>query len=56
MDKDGGQRRLKREELDTPIEVIWKDRLGSDRYVSARTLDISELGMRVELPVPLDET
>ena len=34
---------------------MWKDRDGGDKYANARMLDISELGMRIEVPEPLQE-
>jgi hypothetical protein len=34
---------------------MWKDRDGGDKYAIARTLNISELGMRIEVPEPLQE-
>src|SRR5579864_2697372 len=54
MSEERGQRRGKREKVAATVELTWKDRSGRDCYASAETLDISELGMRVELTVPLD--
>ena len=55
MEENKGLRRFKREALDVPVEVIWKTRSGEDQYAKARALDVSESGMRLEMPVPLDE-
>lgn len=34
---------------------MWKDREGNEKYTNARSLDVSESGMRVEVPEPLPE-
>jgi len=34
---------------------MWKDRDGNEKFTNAYTLDISESGMRVEVPEPLPE-
>lgn len=37
------------------VEVTWKDRYGQEKFAKARTLDVSELGMRIEVPEPLEK-
>jgi hypothetical protein len=53
MDQAKGMRRAKREALAVPVELIWKDRWGEDRYATAHTLDISEFGDERGMPVSL---
>jgi len=48
-------RRHERTENYETVQVMWKDRDGGDKYANARTLNISELGMRIEVPEPLQE-
>jgi hypothetical protein len=50
-----GFRRHERTEQAEIIQVMWKDRDGADKYANARTLDISEIGMRIEIPEPVEE-
>jgi len=45
MSEERGQRRGKREKVLATVELTWKDRSGGDRYASAETVDISELGI-----------
>ena len=54
MSEERGQRRGKREKVSEKVELTWKDRSGRDCYASSETLDISELGMRLEMKTPLD--
>jgi PilZ domain len=55
MAEKGGIRRDDRIRTDQMVEVTWKDRSGQEKFARARTLDISELGMRVEMPEALDK-
>jgi hypothetical protein len=50
-----GMRRHERTVQSEPVQLIWKDRDGVDKYANARTLDVSELGMRIEAPEPVPE-
>jgi PilZ domain-containing protein len=50
-----GTRRGERSENVEIVQVMWKDRDGGDKFANARTLDISELGMRIEIPEPVQE-
>jgi hypothetical protein len=34
---------------------MWKDSNGGDKFANARTLNISEVGMRIEVPEPLQQ-
>ena len=50
-----GTRRHDRTEYAEIVQVMWKDRDGGDKFTNARTLNISEVGMRIEVPEPLQE-
>jgi|SRR5580692_8133758 hypothetical protein len=50
-----GTRRHERSEHADIVQVMWKDRDGGDKFANARTLDISELGMRIEIPEAVQE-
>jgi hypothetical protein len=50
-----GTRRHDRTEHSEMVQVMWKDRAGGDKFTNARTLNISEVGMRIEVPEPLQE-
>src|SRR5256885_1590856 len=47
-------RRHSRIPLRSPVRIIWQDRNGNAKFALARTLDISEAGIRVELPESVD--
>jgi hypothetical protein len=55
MTSKGTLRRHERNEQSAVVQIMWKDRNGADKYANARTLDISESGMRIEVPEPLQE-
>jgi len=50
-----GARRHDRTEHAEIVQVMWKDRDGGDKFTNALTLNISEVGMRIEVPEPLQE-
>jgi hypothetical protein len=50
-----GTRRHDRTEHAEIVQVMWKDRDGGDKFTNAKTLNISEVGMRIEVPEPLLE-
>jgi PilZ domain-containing protein len=37
------------------VQVHWKDRSGTDSSANGRTIDISEVGMRIKLPAQIDQ-
>ena len=37
------------------VRVAWKDSNGKERFANGRSLDISEFGIRIELPEPIPE-
>jgi len=49
----GDLRRNPRSQVAAPVQLSWTDRNGNERLVSARVVDISENGMRVESPEPM---
>jgi hypothetical protein len=55
MSHEGELRRHAREEASSPIQLVWKDRNGADRYVNGRSLNVSPSGMRIEIPEPIDK-
>jgi hypothetical protein len=55
MPKRGTIRRHERISEDAPIRLMWKDRFGGDKFVTGRVLDVSEEGMRIELPIQIEE-
>jgi hypothetical protein len=49
MSREGELRRHPRTEKAAPVQLVWQDRKGTDRFVMGRSLDISASGMRVEV-------
>jgi len=54
MAADHHLRRHGRAEKSSPLQIVWQDRTGADKYVQGKTLDISPSGMRVELAEPIE--
>src|SRR6266852_5242276 len=50
MAEKGNLRRHHRTQARSVVQLVWKDHLGNEKYTKARTLDISQSGMRVEVP------
>jgi PilZ domain len=55
MSQEGELRRHARADESSPVQIIWQDRSGGDRFINARTLNISPNGMRVEVSEPIDK-
>jgi hypothetical protein len=55
MSQKGELRRHGRSTESMPLQLIWKDRQGLDRFMNGRTIDVSESGIRVELPEPIEK-
>jgi len=55
MEEKSGIRRDERKSATEMVELTWKDRSGQEKFAKARSLDISELGMRIEVPEPLEK-
>ena len=43
-------RRQDRTALSVPVQVMWKDRLGNDKFTTAQSIDLCESGMRLQAP------
>jgi len=41
--------------MDSPVQVLWKDPSGTEMSVHGRTVDISETGLRIKVPVPIEK-
>lgn len=46
-------RRADRQPCDQRVTVVWRDAAGQEKFVQAKALDISEQGLRLEVPEPL---
>jgi hypothetical protein len=55
MNREGELRRHGRSEKSSPLQIVWQDRSGVDRFVTGRSLDVSAAGMRVEVPQPIEK-
>jgi len=55
MNDKGELRRHTRSDKSAPVQLIWKDRQGIDRFINGRIVDVSESGIRVELSDPLEK-
>ncbi len=55
MSEKGDLRRHSRAKAGSIVELVWKDRHGNEKFTKARALDISESGMRVEVPEQISE-
>ena len=55
MEDKSGIRRDERLTTEALVEVTWKDRMGQEKFAKARSLDISETGIRIEMPEALDK-
>jgi hypothetical protein len=55
MSDKGELRRHTRSDKAAPLQLIWKDRQGLDRFINGSIIDISESGARVELREPLEK-
>ncbi len=51
----GNLRRHERIPHGTQVFLSWKNSQGNEEFTSGRTLDVSEAGMRIELPLPVKE-
>jgi hypothetical protein len=48
-------RRQRRERSNSTVLVMWCDEAGEDRYSDAQALDVSEIGLRLQIPVRIRE-
>jgi len=48
-------RRQVRVAVSVPVDVMWTDRQGLERFTTARSVDICESGIRIQVPEALPE-
>jgi len=48
-------RRQARIEVVVPVDVMWTDRQGHERFATARSIDVCESGIRILVPEALPE-
>ncbi|HUJ51881.1 MAG TPA: PilZ domain-containing protein [Bryobacteraceae bacterium] len=51
----GDLRRHARVTMDSPVQVLWRDPSGTEMSVNGRTVDISEAGLCIKVPVPIEK-
>jgi hypothetical protein len=54
MSREGELRRHERADQSLPVQIVWQDRSGTDRFINGRTLNVSKSGMRVETGEQID--
>ena len=55
MSDKGNLRRHNRTQAQSIVQLVWKDQLGNEKFTKARTLDVSESGLRMEVPERIPE-
>ena len=55
MADKGNLRRHSRMNAQCVVQLVWKDQLGNEKFTKARTLDVSESGLRLEVPERIPE-
>ena len=55
MDQEGELRRHWRSTKSEAVSVVWSDRLGADKFINGRTVNISESGIRIEVGQPIEK-
>jgi hypothetical protein len=55
MADKGNLRRQVRTDAKSIVQLVWKDQLGNEKFTKARTLDVSESGLRLEVPERIPE-
>ena len=48
-------RRQARVEIAVPVDMMWTDRQGHERFATARSVDVCESGIRLQVPEALPE-
>jgi hypothetical protein len=48
-------RREHRTEVCVPVQVMWTDLQGNERYATGQILDICTSGMRIQVPEPIPQ-
>jgi hypothetical protein len=55
MSRDGELRRHSRSTNSAPASIVWNDRGGGDKFINGRTVNVSESGIRIEVPEPIEK-
>ncbi len=55
MAESGDLRRHARVTMDSPVQVLWRGPSGTEMSVNGSTVDISEAGLRIKVPVPIEK-
>ena len=48
-------RRQERIQIAVRVDVMWTDRNGHERFATARSIDVCESGIRIQVPEPLPD-
>jgi hypothetical protein len=51
----GNLRRHQRVAVESPVQALWRDRSGADNAVNGRVVDVSEMGIRIRVPAPIEK-
>ncbi|HEV8039029.1 MAG TPA: PilZ domain-containing protein [Bryobacteraceae bacterium] len=51
----GEMRRQDRMDVAVPVDVMWTDRQGHERFATALSIDVCESGLRIQVPEALPE-
>ena len=41
--------------VESPVQALWRDRSGADNAVNGRVVDVSESGIRIRVPAPIEK-
>jgi len=52
---EGDLRRHDRTDVSAPVQLVWQDRTGTDRFENGRVLNVSASGMRVEVSEQIEK-
>ncbi len=55
MTHEGELRRHWRSTHSASASLVWSDRGGGDKYINGRTVNVSESGLRIEVPEPIEK-
>lgn len=46
-------RRKTRENSDCKVVAVWRDEQGTDKFANGRAMDVSDVGVRIQMPVAI---
>jgi hypothetical protein len=55
MNQEGELRRHWRSTKSAPASIVWNDRVGGDKFINGRTVNVSESGLRIEVTEPIEK-